>query len=419
MAVGRAYEQNLNFIERLEQFCILGILFFIPSSPAVPNILGVVLIILWLLKGQYYESWLRVRHEPIFWAMVAYLLIYPISLLWTTNLEWGLHIVSRHLIFLMFPFIFMAAKRVYLDRYITAFILGLTLTEAISYLVWFEVINIPGVSPHNPVPFYLHTEYNPVLAWGLYLVMYRLLYVQTKWWIKGMLVVFAATMTANMFITGGRGGQLTYFLVMMVLFIQFFHRKGHVGQGIMAAVVFMVGVAVTAYLSSPLFKARVDRAIHEVKHLSLQSHGSLAYRFQLYYYTIAMSFDRPLLNQFIGTGVGGLPEAYMAYVGQDRALIRLAPSTHNTADNTHTHPHNQFVYELGALGLIGVLILLSVYLAMLWYVWKFPDSPYADMRLAFVVYAFFIQMSDALLLAYPTALLFVTFSAVLFWRDKE
>jgi len=410
--------RRVELIEKLEQLAIMGILFFIPSSPAAPNLLGVLLIVLWLLKGQYQASWLKVKGDPVFWAFMAYLVLYPLSLLWTQNLAWGQHIVERHLVFLMFPFIYMAAKFDNLPKYLAVFIAGITLTEFVSYAVWFEWLHLEGVDPSDPVPFYMHTEYNPILAWALYLVMHGLLFEKHRIAVKVFYAAFAVTMTINMFITGGRAGQLTYFVIMLILFMQFFYKKGMLLRGVIAGALFTVVVFFSAYQTSPLFKERVNLAVTELQNYTPESHGSVSYRLQLYSYSLQMSFDRPLFNILLGTGVGGFPEAYMDYVG-DKALIRLAPSTHNTAFNTHTHPHSQYIYELGALGMVGLLVLLSLFVTQFWRVYKERGWPWNDIRLAFVLYAMMIQVTDSLLLAFPTALLFVAFSAILFGAKRK
>lgn len=396
-------------VEKAQLFLISAIMFFIPISPAAPNILGVLLIIVWIWQAQYKASWLKIKDQPIFWAFLVYLLLYPVSLLWSDNQAFGQHMVERHMLYLLFPFVLMAAKKEYLRYYVSAFVLGVTFTEITSYLVWFEIIHIEGVSAHDPTPFYFHVEYNPLLAWAIYLLMYGLFFEKHPLWLKLIFGFFITTMTVNMFITGGRGGQATYFVIVGLLFLQYFAMKKQLVKGAVLGVVFVASVFMLAYQSSHLFQSRIDMAVHEVENYTPQSEGSVAYRLHMYINTIELSFDRSIGEVLFGSGVGDFPEDYNRFVGPD------APFHMNAV---HVHPHNQFLYQLGALGLVGLFSLLAIF----WYAFKVAkqsDDEFNNYRLAFIVFLFVVNLSDSLLLAHPTSLLFIVFSAVLFASYTE
>jgi len=403
-------QNRVAYIEKLEQFAIMGILFFIPSSPAAPNLLGVLLIFLWLFRGNYTERLYKLKENPLFWAFLGYLIIWPLSLLWSSNADWGSHMVERHAIYLMFPFILMAAKYENIKYYISAYIAGITLTEFVSYAVWFGIISLDGVSAEDPTPFYIHVEYNPMLAWGLYLVMYGLLFnsYNLKW--KIFLSIFAATMTINMFITGGRGGQLDYFFIIAILFVQYFYHKGKLIKGFIVGGVFIFLVSTLAYQKSPLFQERIDLAINELKNYTPQSHGSVSYRLHMYINTWKMSWDRPWDEVLLGSGVGDFPEDYTKYVGPNAPFKMVA------GKSGHSHPHNQFMYQLGALGVLGLLSWLALWFGLIYQALRIRDG-YTYYRWGFIGFLFVAQLTDTLLLTHPIGLLFIAFSAVLFIKE--
>ncbi|NPA72086.1 MAG: hypothetical protein GXO35_04580, partial [Gammaproteobacteria bacterium] len=64
-------------LSSIELFIILLLFVFIPISPAATNILGVLLIPLWLLRGEFSADWTFIKGQPIFWAFLVYLLLYP------------------------------------------------------------------------------------------------------------------------------------------------------------------------------------------------------------------------------------------------------------------------------------------------------------------------------------------------------
>lgn len=401
--------ENKTKIEKIELFAILGILFFIPISPVAPNLLGVLLIILWLWKGEYYKSWIKVKNQPIFWAFSLYLVIYPLSLLWSENYDWGIHMVERHLIFLLFPFLLFASRYEDVPKYLAAFIMGITVTEFTSYFVWFEWLTIEGVSPANPSPFYHHTIYNPMLAWGLYLVLHGLLFEKRSLPIKLFFAIFASTMTINMFITAGRGGQVAFFIMSGLLFLQYFAARGHFIRGLVVALVFVATVFTTAYQASSLFNQRVNLAISEVQNFQPNSQTSVGSRIGFYINTLEMSVNRPIDEVLLGSGVGDFPEDYTASLSELKAVKLYA----DTKQGHHSHPHNQYLYELAALGLVGFIIFLSMFVAMIQVAVSRLDN-FQPHRVAFLVFMGIIMLSDSLLLAHGTAVLFIVFSALLF-----
>lgn len=405
---------SMFMVEKIQLGLLLGILFFIPISPAVPNILGVLLMLSVLWQGDYASKWQQLKVQPVFWVLFAYLLIYPLSLLWSSNLEWGVHIVERHLIYLLFPFLLLIIKKQYLAWYFSAFIAGITLTEVTSYLVWFELIQIVGVDSNDPTPFYNHISYNPMLAWCLYLLMSGLFFTKQSLSVKLIVILFIITMTINMFITGGRGGQLTYFIITGLIFLQFFTIRGQLLRGVLFGVIFLSSIFTVAYQASDIFQKRFDSAVTEVVNYSPTANGSVSWRLHMYINTVKLAFDRPIAEAIFGSGIGDLPEDYTNYVGKDAPFKMVA----KTGTGQHSHPHSQYFYELGALGLLGLFILISFFTVAVRRTFASKDE-YSHHRWAFLVFMGTIMLTDSLLLAHPTGLLFIVFSALLYGHYQE
>lgn len=397
-------------LDKIEQSSIYLLLFSIPFSPAIPNLVGVLLIILFFIRGDFLISWQRLKSQPIFWAFLIYLLIYPVSIFWSDNVEWAGHMSERHLIYLIFPFVLLVAKKENIKFYIFAFLAGVSFTEIVSYLMWFELLSFDGMvgDAGNPTPFYSHVLYNPILSWGIYLLMYRLLFEKTSKVEMLILIFFIATMTFNSFITGGRGGQLTYFILISVLFFQFFGKRGELLKGLIVAVVFSTVTFFSAYQTSDLFEKRVDLAVKEFKEFDGSPNGSVGARLSMYVQTAKMSFDRPIAQIIIGSGVGDFPQDYSSYPS-DKPIFKLVANQEG-----HSHPHNMLLYQLGALGLLGVASLFFVFFAAIKFTLQTNDE-FTSIRWAFLIYSVATNFSDSLFLAHPTSLLFIVFSAILFF----
>lgn len=396
--------EKSKLISNVKFLLIWGMLFTIPTSTSTTTILAGLLLVVWFWEGELLSKWEYLKKHPLFWGWMAYIWIYPLSLLWTENSEWTYWLIERHFYFLIFPVVFTTVKKAWLPKLFMAYVLGMTLAETFSYLLWFEIIQFEGVSPWNPVPFvWGHFVYNPILAWALYLLMSALFFEKTSLASKLFLLFFAITMTINMFITGGRGGQLAYFFVAFILFIQFYTMKKKMLQGVILGSLFISTVFFASYSTSPLFKERVHLAINDIENYSPETTSSWGTRLNFYINTLGMSLERPLL----GSGFGDYPDDYNRYAGEDVA-VKMAANRQAMFE-----PHNQFLYELGALGLIGLSILLFIVLLQIKLALNSQDR-FKNYKFAFALFIPVMLMPDALLIYTEGIYLFVLFSAILF-----
>ena len=279
-----------------------------------------------------------------------------------------------------------------------AFVASITLSEIVSYLVWFELLHLQGVSPSDPTPFIDHIAYNPLLAITIYYLMHILLFEKAQLWQKSVYSFFVATMTINMFITGGRAGQVAYLVVVSLLFFQYFYRKGQILRGVTISVIFLTTVFSVAYQFSSIFQQRADFAVEEFTQLNLNEHGSVTNRVRYVVNTLDMISTRPIL----GSGIGDFPDDYV------KINLVNTPNTKPTVN-----PHNQYLLVAASTGLIGLVIFLSIF----WFqfkVWRESDSKYNDLRLALMLLFGVIMFSDSYLMGHVTTIFFVTMSAVLY-----
>ena len=108
-----------------------------------------------------------------------------------------------------------------------------------------------------------HTSYNPFLAFAFYLVVNKLLSGGKMSQLERVVYTFfALTMTFNMFITGGRAGQVMFFAAIIVLAFQYF--KNSQVKAIIVSLILISCISFTAYFSSPLFHERVKMVADEI-----------------------------------------------------------------------------------------------------------------------------------------------------------
>lgn len=393
-----------------QSYLLIAFVFFMPISSAAPNLILLVILLFWLVEADFSRKWQQMRQHPLLFPMLAFALLYPVSLLWTEDMAWGQHMVERHVIFLLFPLLLTVVRKDHISLYFSAFIAAMTLSELASYAVWFHWVSIPGIDPLDPAGFLGHWEYNPFLALAIYLMVYQLLFKSVASWQRRLFVVFIVTMTINMFITGGRIGQIAYFALMGLLLLQFFAYKGRLKQGVLAGVIALPLIFALAYQSSDLFQTRVDKAINEIQTHDETKTGSVNARFIYWQNTLAMIPE----HVWLGVGIGDFPDAYNQFVGD-----RVPPETlmGKWGEGTgHNQPHNQYLFELASFGVLGFLIFVWLWASIIRHAIVQKDG-HAHWRWAFVTLTLIVMLTDSYLLVQAFSYWFVFMMATL-WQPR-
>jgi len=311
---------------------------------------------------------------------------------------------------LLFPILFNIVQRKYINYYLGAFLLAIALTEIVSYLVWFELVEpFKNASVKNPTPFMSHISYNPILTFAIYLVIHEILFnKERKKLMLGLYSFFAVAMVINMFITGGRAGQVVFFVMIMILILQYF--KGQRIKALIVALIFIPAVFITAYQISPNFEQRANLAIDEIVNYDVktvaanqQSSSSAGIRILF----AINSWEIIKENALLGVGTGDFPIEYK------KISVRNSPNA-PYANN----PHNMYILVLVQLGIVGLLSMLSIMYYQIKLSFAGPNKFFRNTGFALPILFLVIMWSDSYLLGHYTGLLFVFFSSFLY-KDFE
>ena len=114
---------------------------------------------------------------------------------------------------------------------------------------------------------------------------------------------FAVAMVINMFITGGRAGQVMFFVSMLILVFQYF--EGQKIKALIVSLILIPGIFIAAYQTSPYFTERVNLIIDEVvgydkEILNPHNRSSTGLRILFWSNTWEIIEEHPLLG--VGTG---------------------------------------------------------------------------------------------------------------------
>jgi O-antigen ligase len=393
-------------LDKTYQYLLIALAFFFPLTVAGGNLIIGIIVLLWLFSGNYKAKFNQIINNKLAVLSILFFSLHVIGLLWTDDFKWGLTIVKKMSDFLfLLPILLTITKKEYIKYYITAFILAMTLTEVLSYLVWFEIIGpLHKATVGNPTPTMSHISYNPYLTFGIYLISYELLHNKSLSTIsKYLYAFFALTMSINMFITGGRAGQVMFFAMITILIFQYYNPKR-----IKAAILTMIivpSIFMSAYSLSPQFNQRVNGAIDNISSYNGEGRKDTAVG-QRITYTIN-SFKIIQQHPLFGVGTGDFPSEYKKVHMQNTPDVGLT-----------VNPHNMYILTTVQLGLLGLASMLLIFYHQLKFALSSKVGIVKDLGVVLPMLFLVIMWSDSYLLGHYTTILFVYFSSFLY-KDFE
>jgi len=386
------------------QFLLIILAFLMPLTVFGANLIITIICITWLCSGNYKSKYYQIINNRLMLASIIFFCLHVIGLLWTEDLAWGLHIIHKMWYFLvLFPVLFTIVRRDYIGRYISAFLLAISITEVFSYLVWFEVIPpFKNATIENPTPFMSHISYNPILAFATYLVLHEVCFNKKLTnFVFSLYAFFAISMTINMFITGGRAGQVVFFVMLSILIFQVLDKQRI--KSLITIFIVIPGIFFTAYQTSNLFQQRVDLALQESLDFSSKSYTSVGLRINF----AINSWQVIKNNLVIGIGTGDFPVEY-SKINQINS-----PGLPNTSN-----PHNMYTLILMQLGLVGIFSMLSIFYYQIKLSFNSSKKFIRDVGVTLPLMFLVMMLSDSYLLGHYTTLMYIFFSSFLY-KDFE
>ena len=392
------------YSNNIDQFLLIALIFFVPISTFGTNAASILILLFWLFSRDFKAKISQVRNSKLVIAATIFFSLHVIGLLWTEDLLWGGKVIKKMLDFgLLFPILFVMVKKDYIKHYISAFLLAITISEFYSYLIWFEVIAPFGhATVADPTPFVFHVIYNPLLAFAVYLLAYEIKFNQEISKKRRAFSLFLfLTMSINMFITGGRAGQVAYFVLLILFIFQCFRAQKM--KAFLISLVIVPGILFSAYNTSDLFKHRAEKAVTNLMSYSENRESSVGQRVTY----ILNSWEIISENPLLGVGTGDFTTEY----------TKVNDRNHSFEGSLY-NPHNMYILILVQLGLVGLISLFSLFYYQIKFSLTASTQFSRDAGLALPVLFLVVMWSESYLLLHETTVLFVFFSAFLY-KDFE
>ncbi len=382
---------------------LLAVLAFVlPLSTSAVSAVAILILLFWLLEGNFWEKFAETLFTPVAVTVLAYLALLCLGLLWTSYPVEGFIVLRDHWKIALLPVFLTSVRFEQRWFYLSSFLAGMTAAMLLTYLAWFGLLQYADVSPTHLTPKTFHVVYNPLLAFAIYLILHKVLWGGYEKKVRATLLILAGLMSFNMFITEGRTGQAVFFVLISLLLLQIFTKNRF--RAILAICLLLPVGGSVSYLASPVFQQRVDLALQEVDSFKENPNTSVGLRLQFCENSLLL-FQQ---NFCLGVGTGDFKSAY-AVINQQKSPKSIP------TDN----PHNQYLLSAVMLGLPGLLTLLLIFVAMILQARTDEDSILQRVRFAFPVFFLVIMLAESYLKVYQTGFFFVLMAAVLYKKQPE
>jgi O-antigen ligase len=349
--------QNYDF-EKAINIIIVIYAFLVPISRAGIVFFSALLILLWFFNNLKAKVEL-IKSSTVIKVFILFIIYNIVSLLWSENLIAGLDYIRKYWYFLPMLVIFTSLKQEYIERAIIAFLMGMLISEILSYGIFFELWTLRHGSPDDPTPFMNHLQYSMFLTFTSLLLLNRVFFTQDIK-LKLFYFIYFLFVTSNLFLNGGRTGHFAFAVSIFV--VGFLNIKNKF-VAFFSMLFLVVAIFYTAYQVSPVFQKRFDASTKEVSVIKDdESSSSSKYcgSFGARLGALIVGWDISKDNIFLGTGVGDAMSTLDEYLQEEKHKDKKC--LYNAVVKTNFH--NYYMQTLVQLGIIGLFLYLFFFYAV-------------------------------------------------------
>ncbi|MDX8408587.1 MAG: O-antigen ligase family protein [Mariprofundales bacterium] len=353
--------------------CLTGLL--LPFSIAASNVVFGLMLLLTLISGQWWQGglWLRHHYPWLLRAWLGYMALLVLGLLWSPDLQWGLHVLSKYWSWLLVPAMvgLLAARPKKQESVMLFASIGLLLHLLLCTMQWFGLLpNLnPGVSSSADATGMLGRIgfgliYGVWSAWLLHRGLHALGWQRLLCW---GIALWAVVMV---FLAQGRSGYLIVLLLAALLSRKLLFY--HVSRWRFWLSALLVGMllAVSVWQSDGL-RHRVKWTAHSMQQAEQGNFGQSEARLVMWYGALRGWQAHPVL----GVGTGGFPSLSKAMAQQYGILY--------DGRSYAAHPHQMYLLDLARWGPLGLLALVGFFIAWVSIGWRnMEQSPYNTLVVA-------------------------------------
>tara|TARA_B110000008_G_C16947054_1_gene554896 strand:- start:965 stop:2149 length:1185 start_codon:yes stop_codon:yes gene_type:complete len=335
----------VNKVQQLA-FILLGVT--IPTTIAGTNMVIGLLALLWILQGNFKNKFNFIKSSKWMISIFALIVFYGLGMLWGDihlNADWQF---QRLALLLVFPVLgTMNLKQETIRNGVVAFLITTFISAFASILINNNLIQPLGeylsfieISWRNAA-FITYNYHNVLLSLAFTISLYILIEKKSKY--KVALVLFIIAYAISIFTERGRAGQVIFNLS-AIFHIVYYNRK-HLLK-ILALLILLFSFQFIVYKTTKVYKNRFDAVSNIIKNNGDRGDGKTE---DIRYVFVKESLKIIKKNPILGYGTGSFGTIFNDEVKSGHKFY------------SHTTPHNQYLYVWFELGILGLLLLFSIF----------------------------------------------------------
>ena len=358
-------------LDKLANYSFVLYGFLLPLSRAAISFFSILIFAVWVQRVIRTRDFSVFKEKPIifFWLFLGFS---ALSLLWANHnyFGFGADALRKYMYLWALPAYAAVIEKKYAKLALKAFVCSMVISSVVSYLLFFGIIKLEGVSPQNPSPVMHHIVYSIFLAFGAALLLHRVLNNDINMKKRFADFVLFLLVSGALFLINGRTGQFAF---LAAIFVTVYLHYRFTFKGIFLSFLLFIGVFFSAYHLSDNFHKRAKATIHNtIDAIENENYfESVGQRIGAWIIAKEMLKEKPLL----GYGVGSEMPAFYEYTHRDRKYRFYT-------ELGFPHMHSEYLQIVLQIGLIG----LSLFLLFLYFIFKAPteDREIRDIKYIFL-----------------------------------
>ena len=387
--IDRSPEQWLYYL-----FC--GAFFLLPMGTSPFTILGVGILFIWVITGEFFKKRHGYLREPWLWPVLAMVALTWLGLIYSNDPD-GLGIKfakKSHYWLYALAVAGISINIISVENLIKAFLGGLLLNAMIGFLQLGSIVPVFYKGRYAG----LSGGYNTLAILLIIGIMMVSFYFRKAGGKKGKFICIFMMLVyfTHLIILEGRGGYLTFAILSPIVAYNLSHGR-HL---LITFLLYLLAIDLMSF--SPFVQQRVIDSIYDVE-VQLRADSDIRWGKQYSEDDTLQRIDRIYMwrwavdifmqHPFSGVGTGGYKRAILSGGGGRGA----------------DHPHNNFLYMAVSFGIAGVLVLGWFFWVLLRNGWRYRRDPLGFFILSSGLVIFVGGLTDTHILdAGPAFLLAVT-----------
>ena len=400
--------QMIDFLKHkrdiLANHTLVLIAFFLPIGGRSIDTLYYFLLILYILKKDRPNPFLLIKNNPVILSITLYVGMYYIWILFSNDYSSSFKYATKASFLLYIIVIVSFLKHEFIPRILASFILGVLVSEVISYSLAFGFIEAPFfesqllASIKNPSPFMYHIHYSFVLAFTAYLLLERIK-LNDSIYPRLFAAFFFLTITINLTLNIGRTGYILYILGVLLFIFLNYKKQSYKIIPIVILLLFFVFFA--AYKFSPTYQTRVDLTKNSVQKMFFedQYNTSIGIRIE----KNSLINELTVTELFFGHGTGEHLKAAYQMAKEKKMWFASAIKNHPNLDSEYLDTIMQF-------GFFGLLILLNIFYQTMKY--KQTDMYLKRIQITFILFYILFSFANVGIIHHKLSNIFLFFIAI-------